>query len=113
MVLATQHPVRLQAQLLHGLSDPSRLRVLEVLRGDEERARIWSRQPGSASPTSPGTWPVFGAAVSSLVEKRGREVYYWLIDGVADLLGAVDAVLDKAGETVGACSMNEPQDGCC
>ena len=36
-------------------------------------------------------------------EKRGREVYYQLIDGVADLLAAADRVLDQAGETVGAC----------
>ena len=36
-------------------------------------------------------------------EKRGREVYYRLIDGVVDLLAAADAVLAEAGETVGAC----------
>lgn len=36
-------------------------------------------------------------------EKRGREVYYRLIDGVAELLGAADRVLAQAGDTVGAC----------
>jgi len=36
-------------------------------------------------------------------ERRGREVHYRLIDGVDELLGAADAVLDRAGDTVGAC----------
>lgn len=37
-------------------------------------------------------------------EKRGREVYCRLIDRVADLLAAADAVLVEAGRTFGACS---------
>jgi hypothetical protein len=36
-------------------------------------------------------------------EKRGREVHYRLVDGVAELLEAADRVLEQAGETVGAC----------
>ena len=36
-------------------------------------------------------------------EKRGREVFYRLIDGVAELLTAADVILAVAGDTVGAC----------
>ena len=36
-------------------------------------------------------------------ERRGREVYYRLTDGVAEVFAAVDRVLERAGETVGAC----------
>ena len=36
-------------------------------------------------------------------ERRGREVYYRLLPGVADLIGTADATLMVAGETVGAC----------
>lgn len=36
-------------------------------------------------------------------ERRGREVHYRLVEGVGELLSAADVVLDRAGETVGAC----------
>lgn len=112
-MLTTRHPTQLQAQLLHGLSDPSRLRILEVLRGDEERVSDLVAATGLSQPNVSRHLACLWGCGLVAREKRGREVYYWLIEGVADLLGAVDAVLDQAGETVGACSMNEPQDGCC
>jgi len=46
-------------------------------------------------------------------EKRGREVHYWLVDGVDELLGAVETVLDVAGETVGACQLTAETVGGC
>ncbi len=36
-------------------------------------------------------------------ERRGREVFYRLTDGVADVLTAADRVLVRTGETIGAC----------
>ena len=36
-------------------------------------------------------------------ERRGREVYYRLVDGVGTLLAAADGVLAQAGESVGGC----------
>ena len=36
-------------------------------------------------------------------ERRRREVYYRLTDGVAGVLAAADEVLARAGQTVGAC----------
>jgi hypothetical protein len=36
-------------------------------------------------------------------ERRGREIHYRLIPGMRRLFRATDAVLAKAGETVGAC----------
>jgi ArsR family transcriptional regulator, cadmium/lead-responsive transcriptional repressor len=36
-------------------------------------------------------------------QRHGREVYYRLVPGVAEVLAAADRVLAVAGETVGAC----------
>lgn len=36
-------------------------------------------------------------------ERRGREGHYRLMDGVAALLEAADALLLEAGDTVGSC----------
>lgn len=36
-------------------------------------------------------------------DRRGREVWYRLTEGVANVLVAADRVLASAGETVGAC----------
>jgi hypothetical protein len=38
-----------------------------------------------------------------LAQRRGREVHYRLVEGVAEVLVAADRVLAVAGETVGAC----------
>ncbi len=40
-------------------------------------------------------------------EKRGREVYYRPIEGIDDLFAAVETVIDRAGETIGACPLTD------
>lgn len=40
-------------------------------------------------------------------ERRGREVFYRSIEGLDELLAAADAVLERRGETIGACSLTE------
>jgi DNA-binding transcriptional ArsR family regulator len=100
--------------LLHGLSDPSRLRILELLRDDERRVSDLVEATDLTQPNvSKHLACLWGCGLVAR-EKRGREVYYWLIDGVAALLGAVDVVLDEAGDTVGACSLDDQTaEGCC
>ena len=106
-MLTEAHPVQLQAHLLHGLSDPSRLRILEELREDERRVSDLVAATGLSQPNvSKHLNCLWGCGLVAR-EKRGREVHYWLVDGVDQLLGAVDAVLDVAGETVGACRLTE------
>ena len=114
VVLATRpHPVALQAQLLHGLSDPSRLRILEELRDDERRVSDLVEATGLSQPNvSKHLNCLWGCGLVAR-EKRGREVHYRLIDGVDELLGAVGVVLDQAGETVGSCRLTATTEGCC
>ncbi len=111
-VLATRHPIPLQAQLLHGLSDPSRLRILEELREREKRVSDLVEATGLSQPNVSRHLACLWGCGLVAREKRGREVHYWLIDGVSGLLSAVETVLDQAGETVGACSLNERGECC-
>ena len=108
------HPIELQAQLLHGLSDPSRLRILGELRDDEKRVSDLVGATGLSQPNvSKHLSCLWGCGLVAR-EKRGREVHYWLIDGVDELLGAVETVLDQAGETVGSCRLAAaPTEDCC
>ena len=110
----TVQPPELRAHLLHGLADASRLRILEGLRGDEQRVSDLVEATGLSQPNvSKHLACLWGCGLVAR-EKRGREVYYWLIEGVGELLAAADVVLEQAGETVGACQLTKTTvEGCC
>ena len=93
----------LQAQLFHGFSDCSRLSIVEVLRAGERRVSDVVEATGLTQPNVSMHLSCLWECGLVAREKRGREVYYRLLGGVADLLAAADAVLAEAGETVGAC----------
>ena len=93
----------LRAILFHGFSDRSRLRILETLAAGERRVgdivALTGLTQSNASTHLACLWDC-GLVVR---ERRGREVYYRLTDGVADVFAAADRVLERAGDTVGAC----------
>lgn len=93
----------LQAQLFHGFSDRSRLSIVEALRAGERRVSDVVEATGLTQPNVSMHLACLWECGLVAREKRGREVYYRLIDGVVDLLAAADAVLAEAGATVGAC----------
>ena len=93
----------LRATLFHGFSDRSRLRILEGLGGGERCVSDIVALTGlSQSNVSTHLACLWGCGLVAR-ERRGREVFYRLIEGVADLLAATDVILSQAGETVGAC----------
>lgn len=100
--------VELRAALFHGFSDRSRLLILGALTGGERRVSdiiaITGLTQSNASTHLACLWDCGLVAR----ERRGREVFYQLIDGVAEVFAAADRVLDQAGDTVGAC----PRYGC-
>ena len=102
---AASHSIDLQAQLLHGLSDSSRLRILAELREDEKRVADLVRATGLSQPNASKHLNCLWGCGLVAREKRGREVHYRLIDGVDELLHAVGVVLDQAGETIGSCRL--------
>jgi DNA-binding transcriptional ArsR family regulator len=92
-----------RAQLFHGFSDYSRVSIVESLRDGERRVSDVVQATGLTQPNVSMHLACLWECGLVAREKRGREVYYRLLDGVADLLAAADAVLAEAGETVGAC----------
>jgi DNA-binding transcriptional ArsR family regulator len=93
----------LRAILFHGFSDRSRLRILQALVTGERRVgdivALTGLTQSNASTHLACLWDCGLVAR----ERRGREVYYRLTEGVADVFAAADRVLERAGETVGAC----------
>lgn len=95
--------LRTLAQLFHGFSDGSRLSIVETLRDRERRVSDVVADTGLTQPNVSMHLACLWECGLVAREKRGREVFYRLIPGVADLLAAADGVLVEAGETVGAC----------
>lgn len=97
------HHDELRAILLHGFSDRRRLAIVEVLADGERRVSDVVQATGLSQPTVSAQLGCLWECGLVARERRGREVHYRLIDGVEQLLAAADAVLDRAGDTLGAC----------
>jgi DNA-binding transcriptional ArsR family regulator len=100
---AAPTPSAPRSQLFHGFSDGSRLRIVEALLDGERRVTDVVAATRLTQPNVSMHLTCLWECGLVAREKRGREVYYRLIDGVADLFAAADAVLARAGGTVGAC----------
>lgn len=96
-------PVDVRAQLFHGFSDRSRLSIVDALRTGERRVSDVAAATGLTQPNVSMHLACLWECGLAARERRGREVYYRLIDGVPELLAAADAILAVAGETLGAC----------
>ena len=93
----------LRATLFHGFSDANRLRIIEALSAGERRVSDVVGATGLAQSTVSTHLACLWDCGLVARERRGREVFYRLIDGVAEVLTAADTVLVQAGDTVGAC----------
>lgn len=93
----------LRATLFHGFSDPNRLRIIEALSGGERRVLDVMAATGLAQSTVSTHLACLWDCGLVARERRGREVFYRLISGVAEVLDGADRILAQAGETVGAC----------
>ncbi|HET8980690.1 MAG TPA: metalloregulator ArsR/SmtB family transcription factor [Solirubrobacteraceae bacterium] len=93
----------LRAILFHGFSDRSRLRILEALAAGELRVGDVVATTGLSQPNASMHLACLWDCGLVARERRGREVYYRLAEGVADVFAAADRVLERTGETVRAC----------
>ncbi|HSP64975.1 MAG TPA: metalloregulator ArsR/SmtB family transcription factor [Candidatus Deferrimicrobium sp.] len=93
----------LRATLFHGFSDPNRLRITGALSDGERRVSDVVAATGLVQSTVSTHLACLWDCGLVARERRGREVFYWLTGGVAEVLSAADRVLAEAGETVGAC----------
>ena len=96
-------PSALRSLLFRGFSDQSRLAIVEALLDDERRVSDIAAVTGLNQPNASMHLACLWECGLVARDRRGREVYYRLVDGVADLFAAADEVLAQAGSTVGAC----------
>lgn len=93
----------LRLTLFRGLSDRSRLLLLEQLADRERRVSDLVEATGLSQPNVSAHLACLWDCGLVARERRGREMHYRLIAGMQRLFRATDGVLDKAGDTVGAC----------
>jgi DNA-binding transcriptional ArsR family regulator len=101
--LACMADTEARAVLLHGLGDHSRLALIELLAEGGRRVSDLTAASGlSQSNVSRHLACLWDCGLVER-ERRGREIHYRLVDGLADLLRAADRVLERSGERVQAC----------
>jgi len=100
-------PPELQGRVLRAVAEPSRLRILDTLREGEQRVVDVVDATGLSQPNVSKHLACLHDCGLVARDKRGREVFYATVEGVDELLRALDTLTDQVGEAVAACS-----DGC-
>ena len=95
--------IDLRTILFHGLSDPNRQRIIDLLRERPARVTDVVAATGMSQPNASTHLACLWECGLAERERRGREVHYWLADGVEGLLAVADALLDRAGERIASC----------
>ena len=105
--VSTQLTPAVRARFFHGLADPARIAILDTLRAGERTAGEVARH----AELSPSNTSRHLACLKDcgLVEARPewRFVYYRWAEGVAGLLAANDAFIERVAERVAACTRPE------
>lgn len=114
MAVTTMPPITtLRAELLHGLSDPSRQRILDAI-GDEPRRVVdIVAATGLSQPNVSKHLRCLRGCGLVTSEKRGREMHYRLADGLGDLLAALDGFAERVGPQMACCQLTEGTIGTC
>lgn len=87
------------------MADPSRLRILGVLRGGELRVSDIVEQTGLSQPNvSKHLRCLLGCGLVER-EQRGREAYYAPVANLNSLFAALDELLDQVADSVGCCTL--------
>jgi DNA-binding transcriptional ArsR family regulator len=95
--------LELRAALFRGFADRSRLAILATLVGGSRRVTDVVEATGLSQSNVSGHLACLWDCGLVARERRGREIHYALVPGVAELLSAADAVSEQAGDTMGAC----------
>lgn len=95
--------VELRTVLFHGLSDPNRQRIIEMLRKRSARVTDVVAATGMSQPNASTHLACLWECGLTNRERRGREVHYSLAEGVDELLEVADALVARAGDHIAAC----------
>jgi DNA-binding transcriptional ArsR family regulator len=89
--------------LFRGLAEPSRLALVEQLARGDRRVSDLAAASGLSQPNVSKHLACLWDCGLVERERRGREIHYRLVDGLAELLSSADTVLAVTGERVMAC----------
>jgi len=92
-----------RAAFFHGLSDPSRLSLIEALAQGDRRVTDLAALTGLAQPNVSKHLACLWDCGLVERERRGPEVHYRLVPGLREVLTSADGVLSTTGERVRAC----------
>jgi ArsR family transcriptional regulator, cadmium/lead-responsive transcriptional repressor len=105
LISADKQAVTLKAKLYRGLSDPSRLSILEVLRDGPLTVSEVVEKTGLSQSNVSNHLSCLGDCGLVVSERRGRYVHYQLSDErVAQLLGLADELLAEVARGVYICT---------
>lgn len=94
---------QLRAVFFHALADHSRLAILGELELGERRVSDLVERSGLTQSNVSKHLACLWECGLVERERRGREIHYRLVAGIAELLGSADAVLALTSERVRAC----------
>jgi DNA-binding transcriptional ArsR family regulator len=89
--------------LFRGLSEPSRLALIEQLARGDRRVSDLAVATGLTQPNVSKQLACLWDCGLVERERRGREIHYRLVDGLQELLSSADSVLELTGERVMTC----------
>ena len=110
---ATATDPALRAELAHGLSDASRQRILDLLRRGERRVSDVVELTGLSQPNVSKHLRCLRGCGLVVSEKRGREMFYAISDGLDEVLDALDALLERVAPQMVACVLTDDTVGRC
>jgi DNA-binding transcriptional ArsR family regulator len=93
----------IRAAFFHGLSDPSRLSLIEELARGDRRVTDLAALTGLAQPNVSKHLACLWDCGLVERERRGPEVHYRLVPGLREVLTSADGVLATTGERIRAC----------
>lgn len=105
MQLATTVDPALRRHFVATLTDPSRLAILELLRGGELRVRDVVERTGLSQPNVSKHLACLRGCGLVEREQRGREAFYSTVDGVDEVFEAIDALMARVEDQLACCEL--------
>ena len=103
IVMGVSQATDTRAAFFHGLSDPSRLSLIEQLVRGDRRVNDLAALTGLSQPNVSKHLACLWDCGLVERERRGREIHYRLVPGLGDVLTSADSILAATGERIRAC----------
>jgi DNA-binding transcriptional ArsR family regulator len=94
------------------LTDPSRLALLNALRDGEMRVTDLAASTGLSQPNVSKHLSCLRGCGLVERDRRGREVFYWTVEGVDEVFEAIDSLLGRVAEQVASCELTQTVSSC-